>query len=1418
MNAIYKVIWNDAIRQYQVVNELCRSRRKACSVKAVHTDGGNSVRKLAVAVGASLVALGSMGSAWAVTNQNGILVFDESLVLEAGGATLNGGSPIELTEGLLNGVTGFDFSNFTIQGTIDASTWDDDVGLYFSNVHVPDGVSLGDSYTVTIGGQLGDYIYDNSPAYKYSFTPSQGEIYDRPEGLFMHLKLTGIESLDGTLYRVNTLKDETATGEKDLTAKLTGAGDFEYVVDNREDGAAGGDDTTRYGGEGSIIVNNETNAYSGITNIGYVANGEVQDKVIVTAGSDNIFGSEDNGAYTSLLNIKTNSGLEMKDTEQWVHALAGGGYLNLEDGQSLLHVKDDSRDLQSDVMEVYNKLSGAGTVWIDFADNDQGGGIHFNVDSNDQFSGWVVLQDAYTEVRGEDTPIFHNEESHLLVAENGVLKVFGTENNSPSTTHISNLSIGFSYQDDGFDKTSMTGTLVGEDSEALFEFNVNPSDTVHDYLIVDNLQVGKAQVTIDTSEWGDEFVERNSSLLTADEGENKTLIRVTGNGKDEPGDLVVITPVQKQMIKVGNIDVAEATWSFDKKLTKVSDNQDGADWAIAYSLSQVDLRDASGAGLVLSVADDAASDADRDFTAKITGSGNLTIRGDVNGDNDAITLGKNDNSGVENSYSGATFVCDGATVIFQADKAMGNTSSLKLEEGTKVDFSGFDQTVLNLSGTGTLVVDEGAVFTLDKSTESGTITVNAILEGAAQGVEEGTFVVKSSGGSFEMDLDGEVTAFNGNVRLENTSVTLTGDTAGALSGSTLDLYGTSDLHVAADGGQLAGLKNSSGAGNIIFDGFNLGVTGGTSLELANGAGSASGNFTIALPDKDSGFNIVDGIRLIEYDNEGNSQTIIKGQLDSSDFTLKSNGIYQGVEYKQGGSRVARTDWTVELVGTNDGLGLNETLTGIELLATGENALVIETDSASSATGSALQLAANVTGSGNILFRGNDTKPIEFNNGRGQANTYTGKTIVESGRLNLGSDYVLGQTSLLDVRNGATVDLMGKTQVIHGLDGTGTININNGTLNLSKTGDQAIENLFGPDTGILAVNLSGGKLSFAGNSDFGSSKLDLTNTILELSGRTETAMDTANVAANAQSKIVVNSHDKLGSLELNGGEIEFGSIVLGDESGSSKLDITGILSGSGTVTISRDDLSVSDKLNLLDADNSNLVQTVISAGQISGTPVLGTTIDDLENVSVQSGAALTKWTLSDGLVKVDNDYGIGYQLTEIALQSGHTLNLAAGKDSELSAYVTGSGSISFNGGDITVSNSSNNFSGNTTVKSGSVTLGNTGVLGQTNVLTLEEGTSLYINGFTQTVHALKGVGTVDFGTAQSGTLTVQYTDGESAHTVLAIALKAMLARRLPLKMREHLRSTGPTEALAATSGVRSLSRERPSICGTVAPTT
>ena len=1040
----------------------------------------------------------------------------------------------------------------------------------------------------------------------------------------------------------------------------------------------------------------------------------------------------------------------------------GGGYVNLEDLSSLLHVKDNNRNLQSDVMEVYNKLSGAGTVWIDFADNDQGGGIHFNVDSNDQFSGWVVLQDAYTEVRGEDTPIFHNKEAHLLVAENGVLKVFGTEENSPSTTHVSNLSIGFSYQDGLFDKGLMHGTNVASGSESLLEFHVNPSDNVHDYLIVDNLQVGKAQITIDTSEWGDEFVKGNSSLLTADEGENKTLIRVTGGGKDEPGDLEVITPDQKQMIKVGNIDVAEATWSFDEKLTKVSDNQDGADWAIAYSLSQVDLRDASGEGLVLSVADDATSDADRDFTATITGSGNLTIQGDPDGENDTITLGKKGNSGTENSYTGKTFVTDGATVIFQADKAMGETSSLELENGTTVDLAGFEQEVLNLSGTGTLVVDDGASFTLDKSQESGTITVNASLDRGAGASQDGTFIVKSSGGSL---VFGSSNAFDGLVRLENTSTTLTGNTARVLSDSILHLYSGSALHLGSAGGTLAGI-GSDDSGDIVFDGFHLGATGGTALDL--GGGTSSGKFEITLPGQ-NGFAIADGNLLIESDNPGNTQVIIDGDVTGSDFVLSgadsSGKLNQsGVGFFQGGDRVADTDWTVSLVDNGaSGLGLQYELTHINLRATGDKYLVIDTDA--SGSGQDLVLDARVTGNGNIAFNAKDGQAIVFQSKPNEANNYTGATFVQNGTLSLESNKVLGDTSVLNVSGGASVLLNNTTQLVHDLAGTGGIDLGSGTLNLTKTAqdDLAVGNAISGSSGTLAINLLGGELTFANDSSYDwQGKLELTDTLLKLNGFAEETLDAVNVTAKAGTKITVDSQDKLGSLTLNGSELEFSGIVLGG-SDSTILDIANGLGGSGSASFSGG-LTVSDSLNLLDADDGDLSQIVVSAGRVLDGTEISSVIQDLSGVSVQDGDALTKWTLSDTLVKDgNNNFVIKYELSEIDLQSGRTLNLAQSEDGKLSALVTGSGDLSFDGGNITISNTDNSYTGATLVTSGSLTLGADKALGETSELNLAAGTSFSLNSFDQTVKALTGSGTVVFGATDS-VLTVSPTIPQSATSI------------------------------------------------------
>lgn len=795
----------------------------------------------------------------------------------------------------------------------------------------------------------------------------------------------------------------------------------------------------------------------------------------------------------------------------------------------------------------------------------------------------------------------------------------------------------------------------------------------------------------------------------------------------------------------------------------MSDNQDGADWAIAYSLSQVDLRDASGEGLVLRVADGAASDADRDFTATITGSGNLTIQGGPDGGNDTITIGKKGNSGTENSYTGKTFVTDGATVIFQANNAMGKTSSLELKNGTTVDLAGFAQTVLNLSGTGTLAVDDGANFTLDKSQESGTITVNASLDRSDDATKDGTFIVKSSGGSL---VFGSSNAFDGIVRLENTSTTLTGNTASVLSESILQLYSGSALHIGTAGGSLAGI-GSDNSGDIVFDGFHLGATGGTVLDLgANG--TSSGNFEITLPG-DSGFAIADGHLLIESDSPGNTQVIIDGDITGSDFVLagadsSGNLVKTGVGFTQDNTRVADTDWTLSLVDNEaSGLGLQYELTHINLLATGDKYLVIDTDA--SGSGQDLVLDARVTGNGNIAFNAKDGQAIVFQSKPGEANNYTGATFVQNGTLSLESNDVLGDTSVLNVSGGASVLLNNTTQLVHDLAGTGGIDLGSGTLNLTKTAqdDLAVGNAISGNGGTLAINLLGGELTFANDSSYDwQGKLELTNTLLKLNGFAEGTLDAVNVIAHAGTKITVDSQDKLGSLTLNGSELEFGGIVLGG-SGSTILDIANGLDGSGSASFSGG-LTVSDSLNLLDADDGDLSQIVISAGQILDGTTIASAIQGLSGVSVQSGAASTEWTLSN-LVQDGNNFVIKYQLTKIDLQPDRTLNLAQSEqgDGVLSAWVTGDGAISFDGGNITISNAKNDYTGATLVTSGSLTLGADGALGGTSELNLATGTSFNLNGFDQTVHALTGVGTVAFGTTDS-VLTVSPTTPRSATSI------------------------------------------------------
>ena len=1230
---------------------------------------------------------------------------------------------------------GINFTQFEVDPNFDVTSYDNGKSDLYSKIVFPDGTpETSYRHEVTFNGEETLEFRAETGAYTYYISSEAVLSNSGISGLQLTTTLHRIDSALG-VFSVNA-NGGTETSIKDLVAQLTGNGGFEYIVDKGEDFA----NDERYSGSAHLYVSGEDNAYSGETFIGkQLQDVTINDEVIIHASTDNIFGSEANGAYTSNLNVKGGSGLELGATEQWTHALAGNGYINLEDNASVLHLKDTVRDLNTE-MTVSNALHGAGTLWVNFG----GGGVNFVTDSGENFSGWVVLQNAYSEVEGNATPIFHNDQAHLLLAEDGVLKVQAANDpqGNPTTTSVSNLAVGFTYGD-SFDKATMNGSSVDRGHEAILEFQINPSDSVHDYLVVDNLTVGNAKVTVD---FGDGFEDvlngKNGTLLTADKGENKTLIVVEG-AHDEAEDLFVDMGTEVLAIEDGNTKVAEATWAFDDHLVEVQDHQ----WALNYYLQQIKLLDTAGNGLKLQAAADGTTGAATDFTAYITGVGNLTLTGS----GATILLGNNEDGSDPNNYRGITYVTDGANVQFQADKAMGETKELNLADGTQVDLAGFDQTVRALTGTGSLVVGDGAQFTLDSESNS-QIDIGVNLIGNAQ--SEGTFVVKSHEGSVNFTSG---TSYFGNVQLIDTNATLNGNTAKVLSSADLALGGSSVLHLTGAGAQLGSLSQLNGTSDstLAFDSF---VLGQTQLLL----NQASGHYIIDLPDSPSDFSVGDTVLLIEADGSGDSSLIVAGDTAGATFGLSDNTNLSGVDYRQGGNVVAKTDWTLILgTPTQEGLSLGYTLTKLDI----QNGQILRIDTSDQATaGEELTLRALVVGQGGITFAGQPSQTIIINN---ENNDYYGATTVQSGNLQLGAAGALGNTSALVVDDGSTFLLNTFNQTVGDLSGVGTIDLGSGTLTITNGNQQNLNltNVIQGNGGTLAFNLGGGVLSVDNsNSAAWAGNVELNNTLLTLSENAETFFDTVSLLAHSNAVVTIDSHDKLGSLELDSGRLVFDEVILGDADGSSSLEIARQLSGTGTVDF--DSVSVSNSLNLLDADDGDLSQTIISASSIqTGTSLSNAGFEDISawyGNTEQDPDAKTLWTAN--WVQNNNQFEIQYRLGQVILQEGHTLALsqAVGGDTTLSALVSGTGSINFAGGDVILSNAGNSYVGKTIISEGSLTLGADGALGNTSALEVQTDTTFNVNGHTQTVGGLLGEGTVNFGNL-GGSLSVEQVNAQSTGT-------------------------------------------------------
>lgn len=345
----------------------------------------------------------------------------------------------------------------------------------------------------------------------------------------------------------------------------------------------------------------------------------------------------------------------------------------------------------------------------------------------------------------------------------------------------------------------------------------------------------------------------------------------------------------------------------------------------------------------------------------------------------------------------------------------------------------------------------------------------------------GTVAVDASGKAFDFTSNNAADGFKGTLALTNSTFELAGLNTQALSQATLNVGEGNTTHVGSGEQNIGGLAFNGGT--VSFDGVTPGQSSAEGTIHA-GAMDLSGRGTVQV---DSGTITNDRpltdttLSLLEQDDAqlliqlATSDTAVSGgagnlTLTDSNGNIISDGIEAGIS--QNGEIVANGTYDYRLTGgeNDDGLYISYGLTQVELLASGDNALVLD---ANGKAGNAADLSARVTGSGDLVFDSARGQTVSLSN---MDNDYTGITDVRSGNLLMKNDNVLGQTSELRLAADTGFDMNGYSQTVRKLTAAADslLNINGGSLTLEQGGTAD-----GILTGSGALNINGDTLTITG---------------------------------------------------------------------------------------------------------------------------------------------------------------------------------------------------------------------------------------------------------------------------------------------------------------------------------------------------
>ena len=696
------------------------------------------------------------------------------------------------------------------------------------------------------------------------------------------------------------------------------------------------------------------------------------------------------------------------------------------------------------------------------------------------------------------------------------------------------------------------------------------------------------------------------------------------------------------------------------------------------------------------------------------------------------------------SYTGTATVSVG-TLRLGVAGGVASTSAVSVASGATFDLNSLSATIGSLTGAGSVTLGSGTLTTGGDNTST---TFSGVISGGGGLTKTGSGVFTVSGTN---TYSGITSVSSGVLRL--------GSAGGVPSSSALSVSvaigATFDLNNFS-----ATIGSLSGAGSVTLGSGTLTSGGDNTSTTFSGVISGTGGLTKT----GTGALTLSGADTFTGAVNVNNGVVIAQDSAALGSTAGGTTVASGAELRiAGGIAVGAEPLTLSGSGTGSA-GALRIISGIASAAgniTLAAAASIGADAGQLTLGGTISGGTNTltfTGAGNIQADGIISGSSALvKNGAGTlkltaANTYTGATTINAGAVNVQNGAAFGATgagavtlvsgAAIQLNNASGINVGNKSLTLNGtgISGAGAIDSILGhhswagsiTLATDTTiavdaDSLTISGVIGESGGARALTKTGaGTLVFVGSNSYTGATL-INAGILQL-GSSERIGDTSAVLIAAGATLNFNDFDEtVGSL-AGAGTVDFGTLLtasLSSGGDSTSTTFSGVLTGTG---------------DLIKTGSGTL--TLSGANTFTGTVFINGGVLSIDS-DARLGNSANALNFGGGTLKLTSALTISRAIT---LSSGGTVD-TAGVNSTISSAIGGVGSFTKSGAGTLSLTTANSYTGDTTVSTGTLSIGSSGAIVSANVGVSSGATLSIVSGGTiPTTTALTTDGTVNFNSA------------------------------------------------------------------------